>query len=127
MFQYHEISKGLVSRGTGAKKVPYRDKRKYHVGNAPTHTRVSEQTVTKVKRTRGGNTKVVLKRASHANVATPQGVKKVKIVQVLETPDPQLTRQNVIVKGAIIQTEIGKAKVTNRPGQEGVVNAVLIQ
>ncbi|MEM2426420.1 MAG: hypothetical protein QXE83_05420 [Archaeoglobaceae archaeon] len=32
-----------------------------------------------------------------------------------------------MTKGAIIQTEIGKAKVTNRPSQEGIINAVLIE
>jgi small subunit ribosomal protein S8e len=31
-----------------------------------------------------------------------------------------------VTKGAIIQTEIGKARVTSRPGQSGAINAVLI-
>jgi small subunit ribosomal protein S8e len=31
-----------------------------------------------------------------------------------------------MTKGAIIETEMGKAKVTSRPGQDGVVNAVLL-
>ncbi|RLF79472.1 30S ribosomal protein S8e, partial [Thermococci archaeon] len=39
----------------------------------------------------------------------------------------QYVRRNIITKGAIIQTEIGKAIVTSRPGQDGVVNAVLIK
>jgi small subunit ribosomal protein S8e len=34
---------------------------------------------------------------------------------------------NVITKGAIIETEKGLAKVVSRPGQDGVVNAVLIE
>jgi small subunit ribosomal protein S8e len=29
-------------------------------------------------------------------------------------------------KGAIINTKIGKAKITSRPGQSGVINAVLL-
>ncbi|MCE4622698.1 MAG: 30S ribosomal protein S8e, partial [Desulfurococcales archaeon] len=33
----------------------------------------------------------------------------------------------IIVKGAIIETTEGKAIVTSRPGQDGVVNAVLIK
>ncbi|MCD6558125.1 MAG: 30S ribosomal protein S8e, partial [Candidatus Aenigmarchaeota archaeon] len=36
-------------------------------------------------------------------------------------------RRNIITKGAIIMTEDGRAVVTNRPGQEGVINAKLIE
>ena len=37
------------------------------------------------------------------------------------------TRANIITLGAVLETELGKARVTNRPSQDGVVNAVLIQ
>jgi len=36
-------------------------------------------------------------------------------------------RRKIITKGAIIKTELGLAKVTSRPSQDGVVNAVLIE
>ena len=50
-----------------------------------------------------------------------------KILEVVEnTANPNYVRQNIITKGSVIQTEKGKAKVTSRPGQHGVVNAVLI-
>lgn len=29
-------------------------------------------------------------------------------------------------KGAIIETKIGKARITSRPGQSGTINAILI-
>jgi small subunit ribosomal protein S8e len=32
-----------------------------------------------------------------------------------------------MTKGAIIETEIGKAVVLNRPGREGTINAKLIE
>ncbi|MEK6949175.1 MAG: 30S ribosomal protein S8e, partial [Nanoarchaeota archaeon] len=35
-------------------------------------------------------------------------------------------RRNIMTKGAIIETEKGKARITSRPGQDGAVNAVLI-
>ena len=38
-----------------------------------------------------------------------------------------LARQNRLAKGAIIDTELGKARITNRPSQEGMVNAVLVK
>jgi len=52
--------------------------------------------------------------------------KNVKIANVLETPANRfLARQNILVKSAIIETELGKARITNRPSQEGMVQAVL--
>ncbi|HHC19323.1 MAG TPA: 30S ribosomal protein S8e, partial [Euryarchaeota archaeon] len=33
----------------------------------------------------------------------------------------------IITKGTIIETEVGLARVTSRPGQVGIINAVLIQ
>jgi small subunit ribosomal protein S8e len=35
-------------------------------------------------------------------------------------------RQNIVTRGAVIETEAGRARVTSRPGQHGVINAVLI-
>ena len=31
------------------------------------------------------------------------------------------------VSGAVVETEIGKVKITSRPGQKGIVNGVLIE
>jgi small subunit ribosomal protein S8e len=50
-----------------------------------------------------------------------------KIIKVVEnSANPNYVRQNIITKGSIIETEKGKAKVTSRPGQHGVVNAILV-
>jgi small subunit ribosomal protein S8e len=68
-------------------------------------------------------------RADFANVFNKKTgkTKKVKIKNILETPPNRfLARQNIIVKSAVIDTELGKAKVTNRPSQEGTVEAVLL-
>lgn len=78
---------------------------------------------------RGGKIKTVLLSADTANIIDKKTKKsrKAKIITVIETPSNRfLARQNILVKGAIINTEIGKAKITNRPSQEGVVQAVLI-
>jgi small subunit ribosomal protein S8e len=84
----------------------------------------------KMMRARGGNAKAVLLSANEANVLDKKTkkAKKAKILNVIETPSNVfLARQNISIKGAIIQTDIGKAKVTNRPSQEGSVQAVLIE
>ena len=41
--------------------------------------------------------------------------------------NPNYVQRNIINKGAVIQTELGDAKITSRMGQDGVVNAVLIE
>jgi len=46
---------------------------------------------------------------------------------VLESPDNRnFARQNIITKGAIIETDAGKAVVLNSPGTDGAINARLV-
>ncbi|MFH0831892.1 MAG: 30S ribosomal protein S8e [archaeon] len=77
----------------------------------------------------GGRIKTVLLSANTANVLDKKTgkCKIVAIKKVIETPANKfLARQNVLIKGAIIETEIGNARITNRPSQESFVNAVLV-
>ena len=63
------------------------------------------------------------------NVVDPESNKSetVEIITVLEnSADPNYVRRNIITKGAIVETSAGKAKVTSRPGQDGVLNGVLV-
>lgn len=80
-------------------------------------------------RTRGGNKKTFLLRSDIINVLDKdKKIKKTKIKNVIETPSNRfLARQNVLTKGSIIETEIGKVKITNRPTQEGTINGVLLE
>jgi len=83
---------------------------------------------TKKIRTLGGVKKVVCLSGNYANVISNGKAKRVKIKNVIETPANRFfARQNVIVKGAIIETEIGHARVTNRPSQEGIIQAVIVE
>ena len=84
----------------------------------------------KTKRTRGGNKKVFLLGAKFVNISGVEGKgqKKAEIKNVLETPSNRfLARQNVLTKGAIIETSLGKVRITNRPTQEGIVNGILVE
>jgi len=84
----------------------------------------------KIIKTRGGGTKIVGLGADTANVVDPltNKVSRVKIITVKENPaNPHYVRMNIITKGTVIETEAGLAKVTSRPGQHGIVNAVLIK
>ncbi len=82
----------------------------------------------KTFRTLGGNSKVVLLSTDEANIFDGKKYKKSKIKSVVDNAaNRHFVRRNIITKGAIIDTEVGKAKVTSRPGQEGTVNAILIK
>jgi len=114
--------------GTGGKRRKMKDKKLSQVGGEFTATKVGEKEVRVVVNTRGGGKKVKVKHVTYANVVADGKVKKVKIRTVIETPDNRhYARQNIITKGAVIDTEAGKVKVTNRVGQDGVVNGILLK
>ncbi len=90
-------------------------------------TRIGEPKI-KELRVRGGNKKLIALTTNFANIFADGKHQKTKILSVSDNPaDSQFVRRNIITKGAMIVTELGKARVTNRPGQEGTVNAVLIE
>jgi len=105
-----------------------RKKKKHEIPGIPRIVKLRQRKL-KVIRARGGNLKNVLLSTDIVNVTDKKGkTKKAKIVNVVETKANRfLARQNVLIKGAIIDTDMGKARVTNRPSQEGQVNAVLIE
>ncbi|MCE4627833.1 MAG: 30S ribosomal protein S8e [Desulfurococcales archaeon] len=118
-------------RTGGKKNWYYKVKRKYAHGKPFVPAMLAEEghEVRHVP-ARGGNYKLRLRKTSFAIVANPKTgeVKKVRIKRVLETPaNREYARRHIIIKGAIIETELGKARVTSRPGQDGIVNAVLIE
>ncbi len=147
MVQYHKPIK-KKSSGSGGKKRALRDKRRAHWGGFFARTKYEApksaegadakeaKEARKEFRVRGGGRKVAAERIFYANLATPGsaaggaagGVKKTRVLNVVETPASRhYARENVVVKGAIILTEAGKARVTSRPGQHGVINAVLLK
>ncbi|MCX9009969.1 MAG: 30S ribosomal protein S8e [Candidatus Methanoperedens sp.] len=115
-------------RYTGGRIIRARGKRRYELGGEEANTLLGK-TIRKTVKTLGGEKKVRLLRTDTAVVTDPNTkvAKKVKIETVSGNPaNIHYVRRNILTKGAIIKTEIGSARVTNRPGQEGSVNAVLI-
>ena len=126
MENYHGAS-GSTVRGTGGRRGRASDKKLRFVGGTFTATKVGKEDVRRVRHKRGNVRKSKLKAAHFVNVLTKEGMKKVAMRTVLETPDNRHhARQNIVTKGAVVDTEIGKVKVTNRVGQDGVVNAKLL-
>lgn len=115
------------TKKTGGKTRSYRKSRKHDKGNEFSEPKVGDEKRIK-KRTRGGNQKSVVKRAETANVSVNGDVKNAEIESVEENPaNPNFVRRSLLTKGTVIQTSEGKAKVTSRPGQDGVVNAKLVE
>ncbi len=111
---------------SGGRKKAYRTKRRYEKGSFPTETTLGEPKQ-KISRTRGGNTKTRLPSTNVANVSDNSGkTQKTEITRVIRNPaNVDYDRRGVITKGTIIETPLGQAKVTSRPGQNGTVNAIL--
>ncbi|MDD5022914.1 MAG: 30S ribosomal protein S8e [Candidatus ainarchaeum sp.] len=128
MSQYHRSVDKKVSRGTGGRRRgKQRDKKLAQYGRDFTATRIADAEERKKIRVRGSNAKIKLKKTQYVNVVTEKGSKKAKIIAVLESQNPEYVRRNIITKGAVLNTEIGKVKVTNRVGQDGMVNGILVK
>lgn len=113
---------------TGKKYKHFNKKRKRDLERPPIHTVMGEEKKKK-QRTMGGNTKLKLFSISHVNVTDPATNKtsKSKILHFESNEASQdLNRRHILTKGTIVETELGKVKITSRPGQHGVVNGILI-
>ncbi len=113
---------------TSGRKRMYRGKRKFEQGTFAAETVVGEP---KRRSTRGfgGNQKLKALTDKYASVTDQKTGKtqKTEILRVVRNPaNVDYNRRGVITKGAEIETAAGMAKVTSRPGIDGVINAVLI-
>lgn len=105
-------------------------KRLARLGGLPTLTKVTEKQKSKTVRVIGGNTKDKLLTASKANLYDPETKKyeSADIKNIVENPaNRHYVRRNILTKGSIVETNKGKARITSRPGQSIVVNAILVK
>ena len=113
---------------TGGRLAGSRSKKRFEIGRELQQAKIGDLTK-KTARARGGGRKDRLLKTNQVSVTDSKSGKSFnsKILEVIEnSANPNYVRQNIITKGSVIETEKGKAKVTSRPGQHGVVNAVLI-
>ena len=116
-----------TSKITGGRRRPLRSRKKHETNRFPNEALVGEQ-ITITRRTRGKNLKTSVKTINSVNLVIGSKIKKVKILKVLENDtNSDYKRRGVITKGAILETEEGKCRVISRPGQHGVVNALLLK
>jgi len=113
---------------TGGRTKPMRSRRAYEKDGYAAEP-LQGPTQTYKRRVRGGAVKTSLKSAEFANILDHSSGKtqRAKITRVLRNPaNRDYERRGVITKGALIDTELGNARVTSRPSQDGVVNAILV-
>ncbi len=126
MVQWHtDIHK---RKPTGGKRIPYRKKRRYERGGEPRLTVVGDRKID-IKDAFGGGIKVAVVSDNMVNVYNPitKRVERTTIIRVKSNPsNKDYERRGIITKGAIVETPLGDAKITSRPGRDGVLNAVLI-
>lgn len=117
-----------TSKTTGGRRHPLRIRRKYETDRYPNEA-INGAQVTVTRRVRGNNSKTALKTIDFVNLATGDAkVKKSKILKVLEnSTNNDYQRRGIITKGAILETQEGKCRVVSKPGQNGIVNAVLLK
>ena len=114
-------------KDTGGKKRAYRKKRRFEKGFFPAETTLGKPKK-RILRKHGGNEKISLLSVRQVNISDPSGkTTKVEILRVIKNPaNVDYDRRGVITKGTIVATSLGNARVTSRPGQDGVVNAILV-
>ena len=114
-------------KASGGKYKKSRKKRSYEIQGQRKIVRLAEEKK-KSRKTRGGGKKTFLLGARFINVRTDGKSKRAEIKNVLETPSNRfLARQNILTKGTVVETNVGKVRITNRPSQEGIVNGILLK
>lgn len=116
-----------LRKPTGGILKDFSGKKKFQQGGDPALTKLGEER-RKVEQTVGSNVKARLHNGKKAYVNTGDGKCVLADIQtVASTPDnPNYVRRNIMTKGCIIKTSVGEARVTSRPGQHGIIQAVLV-
>ena len=84
----------------------------------------------RIKQIRGTGIKISNIKAEYANVSdkTTKKIIKSKIIKSIKNKaNRDYERRGILTKGSTIETEHGIATITSRPGQDGVINCILVK
>lgn len=121
-----EVSGRSVS---GARIKTRRKKRLFEIAGQPSLPKVGKFSLKK-ERVRNGCIKLRVSQSDKVNLYDSDSKKYVvsKVLGFDDNPaNRNYVRRGVFTKGAVINTDKGKAVITNRPGQEGCINAILVK
>lgn len=119
---------GLSTRKpSGGRLIRARKKLRFEVAPEDAETKLGAH-VQKLIRARGAAQKVKLLATDKISVTDPKTGKasKATIKTVTENgANIHYVRRNILTKGAVVDTDKGKVKITSRPGQSGTLSGVL--
>ena len=127
MAKWHGISR---RKSTGGRLRHARGKRRTEISSENQFAYLGEEDQRKNYRKTAGSQTVRLLAVHEINVNDSKEGKTVRatINTVLENDaDPNYVRRNIVTKGAIVDTDLGRVRVTSRPGMHGVVSGVLLK
>ena len=130
MAKWHGISRRKPSGGSLKRPNRYRGKRRTEISSENQFAYLGDEDKRKNYRKRAKSQTVRLLSAHEINVNDPKEGKTIRatINTVLENDaDPNYVRRNIVTKGAIVDTDLGRVRVTSRPGMHGVVSGVLLE
>lgn len=121
---HHDLKKKKI---TGGRRKSYRSKRSFEAGGYASETSFGTSSRI-VRKVRSGILKIKLLSEKDVNVTdrSEKITKRAEILRVISNPvNADYNRRKVMTKGTLIETSLGEAIITSRPGQDGVLNAVL--
>jgi|TARA_B110000914_G_C15457874_1_gene444321 small subunit ribosomal protein S8e len=129
MAKWHGISRRKATGGRLKRPNRYRGKRRTEISSETQYAFVGSEDTSKKYRKNAGSQTVRVTSAYTVNVHSKDGkTTRSTISNVIENEaNLNFVRRNIVTKGAILQTELGKVKVTSRPGMDGVVSGILIE
>ena len=130
MAKWHGISRRKPSGGRLKRPNRYRGKRRTEVSSEAQYAYIGEKDDRKMYRKNAGSQTTRLLSANTVNVNIPKEGKTVKATinsVIANDADPNFIRRYSVTKGSIVDTSMGKVKITSRPGMHGVASGILLE
>ena len=130
MAKWHGISRRKPSGGRLKRPNRYRGKRRTEVSSEAQYAYIGEKDDRKMYRKNAGSLTARLLSANTVNVNLPKEGKTVKATinsVIANDANPNFIRRNIVTKGSIVDTSMGKVKITSRPGMHGVISGILLE
>ena len=130
MAKWHGISRRKPSGGRLKRPNRYRGKRRTEGSSEAQYAYIGEKDDRKMYRKNAGSQTTRLLSANTVNVNIPKEGKTVKATinsVIANDADPNFIRRNIVTKGSVVDTSMGKVKITSRPGMHGVASGILLE
>ncbi len=117
-----------IRKPSGGRLIRNRGKRRFEVAPEDAETKLGTHSQ-KLIRTKGAHQKVKLLATDSINVMDAKTGKAAKATIKTVTENQaniHYVRRNILTKGAILETSLGKVKITSRPGQSGSLSGVKV-